>query len=87
MTQKLTEALMTVNLAQKSMVLFAFLSPLRNRFLNRQNMLTLIQCELLADAVLPDSVMYKIFSTAHHWLSDQLATTNVQPELLKKMML
>lgn len=86
MTKKLTEALMTVNLAQKSMILFAFLSPLRFRFLNRQNMLTLIQCELLADAVLPDSVMYKIFSTAHHWMSEQLAA-NIQPELLKKMLM
>lgn len=85
MTQKFSEAFMTMNIAQKSMVLFAFLSPLRYRFLNRQNMLTLVQCELLADAILPDSVMYKIFSSAHQWLFDQYAE-NIQPELLKKML-
>lgn len=77
---------MTINLAQKSIVFFAVLSPFRRRFLSRQNMLTLIQCELLADAVLPESVMYSIFSTTHHQLWRHLMQSGY-PEIYKKLLL
>lgn len=65
------DTLLTINMAQKSMMLFLLIGPFRQRMMSKQNLLILAQCELWADALLPNSVLYSNLRICQQQVMDQ----------------
>lgn len=66
------DTLLTINMAQKSLMLFLLIGPFRQRLMSKQNLLILAQCELWADALLPNSVLYSNLRICQQQMMDQL---------------